>query len=373
MSNLTRTILITGADGFIGSNLLIRLKENESFRILKFVRTDNLEKLSKLVSKSDVIIHLAGENRPSDVINFTKVNIDLTKFICDEVKDSGRNIPIIYSSSTKATENNEYGKSKLAAESILEDYVSATKNTVTIYRLPGVFGKWSKPNYNSVVATFCFNIARGKDIHINNKADIINLVYIDDIITDFFDDLHKSKKGLSWGKVSKNYSISLGDLANQIFAFKNSRDNLITEQVGNGLTGALYSTYISFLPKDIFSYDLPSYGDDRGNFVEVLKTKNSGQFSFLTIKPGITRGSHYHHSKTEKFILVKGAVRLKFRHLITQEIHEINLSDESIQVVDTIPGWVHDITNVGNSDSIIMLWANENFDRENPDTIAQEV
>ncbi len=373
MTNLTRSILITGADGFIGSNLSIKLKEEENFRVLKFIRSDNLEKLSRLISKSDVIIHLAGENRPDDIIDFTKVNVDLTKYICDEVQEGGRNIPIVFSSSTQATENNEYGKSKLAAESILENYVLATKNTVTIFRLPGVFGKWSKPNYNSVVATFCFNIARGKDIHINNKTDIINLAYIDDIAIDIFNHLLNPRKGLSQGQVSRIYSISLDDLANQIFAFKNSRDNLITEQVGNGLSGALYSTYISFLPKDDFSYDLPSYGDDRGNFVEVLKTKNSGQFSFLTIKPGITRGSHYHHSKTEKFIVVKGAVRLKFRHLITQEVHEINLSDKNIQVLDTIPGWVHDITNLGNSDSIVMLWANENFDRENPDTIAEEV
>ena len=366
--NNPRRVLITGASGFIGKNLGFRLSEDSDTELLEFVRGDSIEMLNQLVMQADAVIHLAGENRPSNISDFTTTNIDLTSHLCKAIKESGRNIPMIFASSTQAEDDNLYGKSKLAAEQLIKSFVSETQNSVLIYRLPGVFGKWSKPNYNSVVATFCFNIARSLEIHISDESTILDLVYIDDLADDLLTSLTKINPGLSWGNLTTTYNISLGELAAQIFAFKDSRSNLISERVGNGLVGALYSTFISFLPTESFCYDLPNYADERGNFVEFLKTKDSGQFSFLTINPGITRGSHYHHSKTEKFIVVQGKARLRFRHLVTKEIHEINLSDAKSQIVDTIPGWVHDVTNIGSTDVVILLWANENFDRESPDT-----
>jgi len=368
-----RRVLVTGAKGFIGKNLGFRLGEESGIELLEFIRGDSIEALNRLVMQSDAIIHLAGENRPANIADFTLVNIDLTNQVLEAIKKTGRNIPMIFASTTQAEHDNPYGQSKLAAEHMVEAFAKETNNPVMIYRLPGVFGKWSKPNYNSVVATFCFNIARGLEIQVNDESTILDLVYIDDLADDILLALNNINPGLSWGELRTTYAISLGDLATQIFAYKNSRVSLISEHVGTGLARALYSTYISFLPADSFCYDLPNYGDERGNFVEMLKTKESGQFSFFSINPGVTRGSHYHHSKTEKFVVVKGIARLRFRHLITQQIHEIIISDDKSQVVDSIPGWVHEITNIGETDAIILLWANEIFDRENPDTITHEV
>lgn len=365
-------VLITGADGFIGKNILVRFSEEPNIELIKFIRGDSDEKLKNDINQSDIIIHLAGENRPDNEEAF-KSNYYLTKKICEFISTENRNIPVIFSSSTQVAMENPYSKSKLTAENYLSELALKNKNTVKIYRLPGVFGKWCKPNYNSVVATFCHNIARGIDIVVNNDSTVIELVYIDDLAEDILNDINITEPGLTWGKLSRSYKISVGELARKIFAFKESRNSLISERVGTGLTRALYSTYISYLPIDSFIYDIPNHGDERGNFVEILKTIDSGQFSFLTIKPGITRGSHYHHSKTEKFLVVKGKARLRFRHLISNERHELIISDDKNQIVDTIPGWVHDITNIGKDDVIMLLWANEIFNIKNPDTITQNV
>ena len=373
MKNIAqKKVLITGADGFIGKNLCVRLSEEKNFEVIKFVRGDNDIKLSDDIKQSDFIIHLAGENRPENEKDFN-INSDLTKKICDLIKKEKRNIPIIFSSSTQAKDHNLYGKSKLDAEKHLKDLSKSTSNNVTIYRLPGVFGKWCKPNYNSVVATFCHNIARNIGIDIQNNQKELQLVYIDDLANDIIDNLKKNKSGLNYGELSMIHSITLGDLANKIFSFKESRKSLVSEKVGTGVTRALYSTYISYLPVENFTYQIPNHGDERGHFVEILKTYDSGQFSFLTIKPGISRGNHYHHSKTEKFIILRGRAKLRFRHLISNEKHTIEISEDKIEIVDTIPGWVHDITNIGDEDVIMMLWANEIFDKENPDTITKDI
>jgi UDP-2-acetamido-2,6-beta-L-arabino-hexul-4-ose reductase len=368
-----QTVLITGADGFIGKNLFVRLKEQAKFEILSFIRGDTSEALLAMVEKADAIVHLAGENRPSDVTNFALVNTELTRTLCDAIRATGRNIPFILISSKQAAHDNPYGKSKLAAEQLAEALAYETNNSTIIYRLPGVFGKWCKPNYNSVVATFCHNIARDLPIQIHDAAVTLQLTYIDDVVDDLLRALDTSKPGLFKGEISQKYSITLGELAEQITAFKNCRTSLISERVGTGLTRALYATYISYLPSENFAYDLPCYSDERGTFVEMLKTPDCGQFSFFTVHPGITRGSHYHHSKTEKFLVVRGVARMRFRHMITGEICDINVSYDKPQVVDSIPGWVHDITNIGESEAIIMLWANEVFDRQRPDCIPCEV
>lgn len=368
-----RIVLVTGAGGFIGKNLLVRLSEQPDIEVLSFVRGDCDEMLSSMVAKADTIVHLAGENRPDDVADFVLVNTELTRTLCEAIRVAGRNIPLILASSTQAERDNSYGKSKLAAEKLVEAFVAETGNSAVIYRLPGVFGKWCKPSYNSVVATFCHNIARGLPIQIDDAAVTLQLAYIDDVVDELLHALDATKPGLLRSEVNLTYSITLGELAEQITAFQHCRTSLISERVGTGLTRALYSTYVSYLPPKQFAYDLPQYGDNRGIFVEMLKTPDCGQFSFFTVHPGVTRGSHYHHSKTEKFLVVRGLARMRFRHMITGETTEITISSDKPQVVDSIPGWVHDITNIGDSEAIIMLWANEIFDRQRPDCIPCEV
>ena len=368
-----RTILVTGAGGFIGKNLLVRLREQSETEVLSFVRGDSDEILTSMVAKADAIVHLAGENRPEDAADFALTNIELTRTVCVAIRATGRNVPLILASSTQTTRDNPYGKSKLAAEKLVEAFAAETANSNVIYRLPGVFGKWCKPNYNSVVATFCHNIARGLPIQINDAGVTLQLAYIDDVVDELFRALDTARPGLHRGEINPIYSITVGQLAEQIIAFQNCRTSLISERVGTGLTRALYSTYVSYLQPEQFAYDLPQYGDDRGIFVEMLKIPDCGQFSFFTIHPNITRGSHYHHSKTEKFLVVRGVARMRFRHLITGETTNITVSSDNPKVVDSIPGWVHDITNIGDSDAIIMLWANEIFDRQRPDCIPCEV
>lgn len=367
-------VLVTGAKGFIGKNLTLRLREQAgAYEVLEFTRDDAVASLAALVERVDAIVHLAGENRPKDEQDFARVNTQLTQLLCDAVKASGRVIPLLLASSAQAEQANPYGASKLAAEQAVESLAAQTGNPVCIYRLPGVFGKWCKPNYNSVVATFCYNVARGQSIQIRDEAARIRLVYIDDVVSEFISMLARIQPGVQRCPICPEYDTTLGELAEQIRAFKHCRTSLVTERVGTGLTRALYATYVSYLPADQFSYDLPRYGDERGVFVEMLKTRDSGQFSYFTAHPGVTRGSHYHHSKTEKFLVIKGRARFRFRHLMTNETYELLASGDIPEVVDTIPGWVHDITNVGDEEMVVMLWANENFDRERPDTIACKV
>jgi UDP-2-acetamido-2,6-beta-L-arabino-hexul-4-ose reductase len=366
-------VLVTGSRGFVGKNLVVRLGEQPGTEVLQFVRGDSRSALTAMVARADAIVHLAGENRPKDVADFVVVNTGLTKTLCDAIRSSGRRIPLILSSSTQAEQENPYGQSKRSAEQIVEQLTVETGNPVVAYRLPGVFGKWCKPNYNSVVATFCHNIANDLPIQINDPSASLRLVHVDDVATEFLRSLAEMEGGFNWGKVTPEYAISLGDLADQIRTFKNCRTSLITERVGSGLTRALYSTYVSYLPPTRFVYDVPKYGDDRGVFVEMLKTPDCGQFSYFTAHPGITRGGHYHHSKTEKFLVIKGSARFGFRHMMTNETHELFTTGEKPQVVDTVPGWTHDITNVGQDEMVVMLWANEIFDRDLPDTITCKV
>jgi UDP-2-acetamido-2,6-beta-L-arabino-hexul-4-ose reductase len=349
------------------------LRELQRIEVFEFVRGDSLDSLYELVTKVDAIVHLAGENRPKDEQDFKRVNQDLTEVLCDAVKITGMNIPVILASSTQAGLENPYGTSKRAAELAIERLSAQSGNSSVIYRLPGVFGKWCKPNYNSVVATFCHNIAHDLPIRISDQNATVRLVYIDDVVEEFVTALKSMTAGSRVGEVRPEYQISLGELAEQIYAFRNCRTTLISERVGAGFVRALYATYISYLPTDKFQYDIPQHGDERGVFVEMLKTQDSGQFSFFTAHPGVKRGSHYHHTKTEKFLVIKGRARFGFRHILTDETYEIIVSGDKPQIVETVPGWAHDITNIGDEEIFVMLWANEIFDRDRPDTIAHRV
>jgi UDP-2-acetamido-2,6-beta-L-arabino-hexul-4-ose reductase len=367
-------VLVTGAEGFIGKNLVIRLGELSSFDVIKSVRSDSEDILRSQLANADAVIHLAGENRPKDSNDFKVGNAQLTDRICELLTELELKIPILFSSSTQATENNDYGMSKKLAETSIENYSQLSGCSAAIYRLPGVFGKWCKPNYNSVVATFCYNIAHGLAIRVDNPDYLIKLVYIDDVIDSFIEWLHGPfPSGLARNTINPEYEIHLGELAKQIEEFPNSRKSLVLERVGTGFLRALYSTYVSYLPTDKFEYTIPCHGDERGVFVEMLKTKDSGQFSFFTAHPGITRGGHYHHTKTEKFLVIKGTAKFRFRHILTDEVFSVNTSGKTPTIVETIPGWSHDITNNGDDELIAMLWANEIFDHDKPDTIASVI
>lgn len=365
-------VLVTGSNGFIGTNLIIRLNEL-SIQVATYTRENSIHDLKDLIRDADCVVHLAGENRPKDEKDFNVVNSGLTSSICDAVRSLGTNTPIILASSTQAEFDNAYGKSKLDAETALKALEDDTGCPVYLYRLPGVFGKWCKPNYNSVVATFCYNISQNLPIQVNDPDFELTLVYIDDVIEEFVEIINEASNNKKELSVQPEYKIKLGDLANKINILKESRNSLITEKVGTGFDRKLYSTYLSYLSPEQFTYLIPSYGDERGIFAEMLKTKDSGQFSFFTAGPGVTRGDHYHHSKTEKFLVIKGEAKFGFRHIASNEMHEIITSSKVLKIVETVPGWSHNITNIGTDDIIVMLWANEIFDLENPDTIAYKV
>lgn len=366
-------VLVTGARGFIGKNLTVRLRERADVQVSEFCRENSLNELAELVAHTDAVVHLAGENRPQDLSEFERGNAGLTVALCDAIRRCGRPVPLILASSTQGALDNPYGRSKRAAEAAAEKLATDIGNPVTIYRLPGVFGKWCRPNYNSVVATFCHNIANDLPIRIDDPATVVRLVYVDDVIADFMVALQVMPGEVQRREVTPEYSIALGDLADQVRAFGNCRTSLVSEPVGRGLVRALYSTYVSYLPPSRFVYDLQRHGDERGVFVEMLKTPDCGQFSYFTAHPGVTRGGHYHHSKTEKFLVIKGKARFGFRNVVTNETYELLASGDWPQVVETVPGWTHDITNVGSDELVVMLWANEVFDRDNPDTIACKV
>ena len=368
-------VLITGASGFIGKNLQLHLAERNDVEVICFTRGDDVAKLPELVRGVDFLFHLAGINRPADAAEFFSGNVDLTQTLCRAlvacIESTGKKPTVIYTSSVQAEGDSLYGASKIGAEQALLSLVQSHQVSLHVFRLPNVFGKWCKPNYNSVVATFCHNIARGLPIQVNDYAGLVTLVYIDDVITRFVELMEGVDAKVEpdcFATVAPQYRITVGALANQIQAFKDVRVTLITERVGVGLVRALYATYVSNLPPESFAYTVPQYEDSRGVFVEMLKTADSGQFSFFTAHPGTTRGGHYHHSKTEKFLVVKGQARFKFRHMQTHETHELVTTSERAEVVETVPGWSHDITNVGSGEMIVMLWANEVFDRVRPDT-----
>lgn len=370
-------VLITGANGFVGRNLQLFLAERKDIEVVCFTREHAPAQLPDLLRGVDFVFHLAGVNRPQDPLEFVAGNSDLTTALVTaveaEMRASRKKVPIVYTSSIQAAYDNPYGTSKRVAETALQAFALRTGASAHVFRLPNVFGKWCKPNYNSVVATFCHNIARDLPIQINNPVAPLTLVYVDDVIGRFFQLLSGAEPSVDaegFATVAPQFTTTVGELARLIGSFRDSRNTLMTERVGTGLVRALYATYVSYLPVASFTYRVPQHGDPRGVFVEMLKTPDCGQFSFFTAHPGITRGGHYHHSKTEKFLVIKGEARFRFRHMQTGETHELVTSGAWAEIVETVPGWTHDITNIGSEEMVVMLWANEVFDRSKPDTYA---
>jgi UDP-2-acetamido-2,6-beta-L-arabino-hexul-4-ose reductase len=364
------TVVVTGAHGFIGRNLAFRLAERGQ-AVIGIGSGSSPAELRAALAQAGLVFHLAGVNRPPSEDGYAG-NVDITRTLCEALAAEGRRIPVVFSSSVQAGLDNAYGRSKRAAEDMLLAH-AATGAPVRIFRLANVFGKWARPNYNSAVATFCHNTARGLDITVNDPAAPLNLVHVDDVCTAFLDLLDHPFDGAAFAEAGPVYRSTVGEVAEAIRAFPASRKTLVTGRVGVGLTRALYSTYLSYLEPENFAYDVPRHGDARGVFVEMLKTPDSGQFSYFTAGPGVTRGQHYHHTKTEKFLVLTGRARFGFRHLVSGETFHLETEGGQGRIVETIPGWTHDITNVGDSEMIVMLWANEIFDRARPDTVAMKV
>lgn len=370
-------VLITGADGFVGKNLQLHLAERKDVEVAHFTRANTAADLPRLLEGVEIVFHLAGVNRPQDPQEFVTGNADLTAALVEaaegEMRVRGRKVAIIYTSSTQAIFDSPYGVSKRAAEAALRAFTARTGAVTHIFRLPNVFGKWCRPNYNSAVATFCHNIARSLPIQINDPSAPVTLVYVDDVVERFMqimDGADAIADSQGFALITPQYTTTVGKLAALIETFRSNRDTLMTERVGSGLVRALYSTYVSYLPPKLFAYPVPMHGDARGVFVEMLKTPDCGQFSYFTAYPGVTRGGHYHHTKTEKFLVIRGKARFRFRHMQTGELHELETSGGKAEIVETVPGWTHDITNIGSDEMVVMLWANEVFIRSKPDTFA---
>lgn len=374
-------ILVTGAGGFIGKNLTAALRSMGRHEALAFRSEDRGEQLQTYCSECDFVFHLAGVNRPKSDEEFETGNTVFTRKLTDCLTEGSR-CPVVFASSIQAELNNPYGRSKRAAEAILQAYGEKTGAPVYLYRLPNVFGKWCRPNYNSAVATFCHNTANDLPIQINDPAVPMELVYIDDVVEEFLQALrgcgHRAEDGTY--RVPVVHRASLGWIAETILSFPKLRESLEVPKLDNPLTKKLYSTYLSYLPAERFACDLKMNEDPRGSFTELIRTPDRGQFSVNISRPGVTKGQHWHHTKNEKFIVVKGEALIQLRRVGAQAdgtpypVEEFRVSGRRIQAVEMIPGYTHNIINLSQTEELVtLMWANEPFDPARPDTFFEEV
>ena len=360
-------IAVTGANGFIGSNLILRLKD-EGRDVRPVTREMSALEAEGRLASASVIFHLAGTSRPVQDEEFLRSNRDYTKWVSRAIAKGGLKPLVVYSSSARALENELYGRSKLDGEEALLELAAEGAALVSIWRLPNICGKWSKPNYNSVVATFCHNVARGLPIKIDDAEALLTLLHVDDLIDQWLALISCWPKVSGYAEPRQLYKTSVGEVADLIQTFADTRPRSEIGEVGSGLKRILYSSYIAALPVAEASYALVSRTDPRGSFVEVLKTAASGQFSYFSAHPGVTRGGHYHHSKVEKFLVAHGTGRFRFRHVRSGDSFELVSDADRPLMIETIPGWAHDVTNIGDDELIVLTWANELFDPERPDT-----
>ncbi|EOU1762636.1 TPA: NAD-dependent epimerase/dehydratase family protein [Clostridium perfringens] len=367
-------ILVTGAKGFIGKNLVSTLDREDKYEIICIDRENSKEELEKGVLNSDFIVHLAGINRPKNEEEFFEGNTGLTEEIIEILKKNNKNTSILITSSIQADLDNAYGQSKKGAEEALIKYMADTKGNVFIFRLPNVFGKWCRPNYNSAIATFCHNIARGEEVWISDPSKEMTLVYIDDVVRNIKNVIDNEENYIpGYQNVDIEHKATLGEIVDLINSFKESRKSLMIPNMENELTKKLYSTYLSYLPENDFSYLLKMNVDNRGSFTEFIKSKDRGQVSVNISKPGITKGNHWHDTKNEKFLVVSGEGVIRFRKVDSEEIIEYKVSGEKLEVVDIPVGYTHSIINTGERDMVTIMWVNEIFNPEKPDTIYLEV
>jgi UDP-2-acetamido-2,6-beta-L-arabino-hexul-4-ose reductase len=367
-------ILVTGAKGFIGKNLIAELRNRKYTVIFEYDMDTDLALLEQYCSEADFVFHLAGVNRPKDQSEFMEGNFGFTSTLLATLSEYKNNCPIMISSSIQAELDNPYGKSKKAGEDLLFRYGKETGAKVLVYRFPNVFGKWCRPNYNSAVATFCHNIAHDLPITVNDPNVKMNLVYIDDVVEELIKALNgKENKVEDFCEVPVVHNLTLGEIVDLIYSFKKSREERAVPDMSDAFIKKLYSTYLSYLPEDKFSYELKMNVDNRGSFTEFVRTPERGQVSVNISKPRITKGNHWHHTKNEKFLVVSGKGVIRFRRIDADEIIEYFVSGEKMEVVDIPTGYTHNIENLGDTDMVTIMWANEGFDPERPDTYFLEV
>ncbi|AIQ20131.1 capsular biosynthesis protein [Paenibacillus sp. FSL H7-0357] len=370
-----KTVLVTGAHGFIGRNLVASLNRREDIEVMKIDSKHSLQELEEYAIKADFIYHLAGINRPDNTEEFMTGNLDYTQHLLNILSSNGKKTPILLSSSIQAEMDNPYGNSKRAAEEAVFAYGRNEEIRTFVFRLPNVFGKWSKPNYNSVVATWCYNISRDIPIKVNDPEAEVKLVYIDDVVESFIHVMDNSDvtKTSDYLDISRSFNVKLKELEASLASFKASRRTLVLSDLKNDFERYLYSTYLSYLQEDDFGYNLEMKHDNRGWLAEFVKSEHSGQVFISRTKPGITRGNHWHHTKVEKFLVIEGEAIVKFRMIEGEEIFEYPVNGSSLRVIDIPPGYTHSITNTGNTDVITLFWANELFNPDKPDTYYLEV
>lgn len=395
-------ILITGAKGFVGRNLVSQLHNIQSgkarnypvsgtdLKVFEYDVDSDPAELDVYCKNADFVFNLAGVNRPKDQAEFMKGNFGFASTLLDTLKKYNNTCPVMISSSSQAALNNPYGESKRAGENLLFDYAKETGAKVLVYRFPNVFGKWCRPNYNSAVATFCNNIANDLPIQVNDPGVVMNLVYVDDVVdeligaltggehyegtTNYTDYTNEEGQDGRFCRVPTVHTITLGGIVDLLYSFKEMPGNLNVPDLGDSFTKKLYSTYLSYLPKEKFSYPVQMKVDDRGSFTEIIRTPDRGQFSVNISKPGVTKGQHWHHTKNEKFVVVSGHGLIRLRKIGTDEVIDFEVSGEKIEVVEMIPGYTHNIINLSDTEELVtFMWANEPFDPNRPDTYFEEV
>lgn len=367
-------ILITGANGFIGKNLVAELNNRGYQDLLLFDTETSLDLLDSYCKEADFVYHLAGVNRPEKPEEFMQGNFGFTSVLLETLKKFKNNCPVMLASSIQADLSNPYGESKRAGEELFFSYALDTGSKVLVYRFPNVFGKWCRPNYNSAIATFCHNIAHDIPIQVNNRNTMMSLIYIDDLVNELINGLSENENRCGkFCEVLPIHQVSLGEIVDLIVSFKKNREERSIPQFSDSFTKKLYSTYLSYLPSDKFSYELKMNVDQRGSFTEFIKTPDRGQVSINISKPGIIKGNHWHHTKNEKFLVVSGKGVIRLRHVHRSEVIEYFVSGEKLEVVDIPVGYTHNIENLGLVDMVTVMWVNEVFDPTQPDTYYVEV
>jgi UDP-2-acetamido-2,6-beta-L-arabino-hexul-4-ose reductase len=368
-----KKVLVTGSKGFIGRNLCAALRRREDVELYEYDVNSKPEDLHSALGKIDCIIHLAGVNRPQKPDEFETGNVGLTEEICGILRKLERVAKIVLSSSIQAELDNPYGISKRRAEEVLQRFAEDAGAECVVYRFKNLFGKWCRPNYNSVAATFCHNIANDLPIQISDPAHEIDLTHIDDVVKAFVDEMEPGAPGFRFAESLSATRITLGELAAKIRSFRDMRTRLILPDFSNDFERALYGTYLTYLNTKKFEYGLEKRSDQRGSLAEFLKSPAMGQIFVSRTNPGITRGDHYHHTKAEKFLVLEGEAVIRFRHIERDEILEYPVSGEDYQVVDIPPGYTHSIENVGEGVLVTLFWASEMFDPDRPDTYFEKV
>ena len=366
-------VVVTGSNGFIGRNLAAWLGPLPEVRLLGFDRENTPQELTEMLAEAELVYHLAGVNRPQSEDEFRAGNVDLAVHVCDRLLSLRRATPIVFSSSIQAELDNPYGVSKRQAEAVLARYAEVSGARCTIFRLKNVFGKWCRPNYNSVVATFCHNIAHDLPITISDPSRELALVHVDDVVDAFMAELRSQGAGVSYKDVAPGYTVTLGRLAEMIRSFRESRQTLQVPNFSDAFTHKLYGTFLSYLAPDDFAYDLTRRTDPRGALAEFVKSEPFGQLFVSRTKPGITRGNHYHHGKTEKFLVLEGEAMIRFRHILGKEVIEYRVAGADFRVFDIPTGYTHSIENIGAGELVTLFWASEIFIPERSDTIYEEV